>query len=378
MTSPNEITLRGMTWDHPRGHLPLDACSAEWKLRTEVTVTWDRRSLQDFESYPVEELAQRYDLIIIDHPHVGQICVENCLLPLDDPRLAALAGASVGASYPSYFWQGRQWAVPVDAASQVQAWSADRASAPAATWEEVMALAREGRVALPLRAPHALMCLFTLVAQAGQPANVQGRPQLFEAQAACDAVERLRTLVRLVDPICLQQDPIDTFNAMAQPGSRVVCAPLIFGYVNYAWEGFRPVRLRFADIPTLPGRGPEGAVLGGTGLAISARTRHAREALEFALWAGDATTQAGTYAMAGGQPAHPAAWESAEVNAAAGDFYRATRKTLEGAWVRPRHNGYMPFQDAGSRRLLEGLQKDEPAEDIVAALNAMYQDSLSA
>lgn len=377
MNTKQKITLRGMTWDHPRGWLPLEACSAEWQRRTGVTVTWDRRSLQDFESYPVEELARRYDLIIIDHPHVGQIFEENCLLPLDDPRLQALAGASVGASYPSYFWKGRQWAVPVDAAAQVQAWAGDRIAGPAASWDEVMELARDGRVTLPLRAPHALMCLFTLVAQMGQPANVDGQ-QLFAADVACDAVERLRTLMQLVDPVCQQQDPIAAFDDMAQPGSRVACAPLIFGYVNYAWEGFRPVRLRFADIPSFPGRGPEGSVLGGTGMAVSARTAHPREALDFALWSAEPATQAGVYAMAGGQPAHPAAWESGEVNAKAGDFYRATRKTLEGAWVRPRHNGYMPFQDAGSRRLLEGLQQGESAASIVAALNKMYAESLAA
>lgn len=376
MNTKQDITLRGMTWDHPRGWLPLEACAAEWQRRTGVTVTWDRRSLQDFESYPVEELARRYDLIIIDHPHVGQICKENCLLPLDDPRLQTLADASVGASYPSYFWEGRQWAVPVDAASQVQAWCSDRIAAPAADWDEVMALAREGRVTLPLRAPHALMCLFTLVAQMGQPANVQG-PQLFATEVGCEAVERLRTLMRLVDPVCQEQDPIAAFDEMANPASRVACAPLIFGYVNYAWEGFRPVRLRFADIPSFPGHGPRGAVLGGTGMAISARTAHAREALEFALWSAEPATQAGVYAMAGGQPAHPAAWESTEVNAKAGDFYRATRKTLEGAWVRPRHDGYMPFQDAGSRRLLEGLQKGESAPAITAALNTLHAQSLT-
>ena len=172
--------------------------------------------------------------------------------------------------------------MPVDAASQVQAWCSDRIAAPVTAWDDVMALAREGRVTLPLRAPHALMCLFTLVAQMGQPANGDG-PQLFATEVACDAVERLRTLMRLVDPVCQQQDPIAAFDDMAQPGSRVACAPLIFGYVNYAWEGFRPVRLQFADIPSFPGRGPQGAVLGGTGLAISARTQHPREALEFAL-----------------------------------------------------------------------------------------------
>ena len=72
-----------MTWSHPRGYDPMVACSALWKEKTGVEIMWDKRSLQDFESFPVEELARAYDLIVIDHPHVGQITAEGCLAPLD-------------------------------------------------------------------------------------------------------------------------------------------------------------------------------------------------------------------------------------------------------------------------------------------------------
>ena len=65
------IRLKGMTWDHPRGYDPLAACSALWAERTGVEIAWDRRSLQDFESFPVEELARAYEPLIIDPPHVG-------------------------------------------------------------------------------------------------------------------------------------------------------------------------------------------------------------------------------------------------------------------------------------------------------------------
>ncbi|MEP2741654.1 MAG: carbohydrate ABC transporter substrate-binding protein, partial [Bauldia litoralis] len=118
-----------MTWSHPRGYDPMVACSAIWKEKTGVDIAWDKRSLQDFESFPVDELAARYDLVVIDHPHVGQITDENCLIPLDTPHrdadLAALGAASVGGSFESYRWDGHLWALPIDAAAQVQAWRAD-------------------------------------------------------------------------------------------------------------------------------------------------------------------------------------------------------------------------------------------------------------
>ena len=131
MRKDRAILLRGMTWDHPRGYGPLAACSAAWLGRTGARIEWERRSLQDFESFPVAELAARYDLIVIDHPHVGQVTREGCLIPLDavldadDP-----APAAVGASLSSYRWEGLLWALPIDAAAQVQAWRPDRLSAP--------------------------------------------------------------------------------------------------------------------------------------------------------------------------------------------------------------------------------------------------------
>jgi multiple sugar transport system substrate-binding protein len=79
------------------------ACSALWREAAGVAIARDKRSLQDFESFPVEELARAYDLIVVDHPHVGQITAEGCLEPLDIPEraaeLAALAAGSVGRSF---------------------------------------------------------------------------------------------------------------------------------------------------------------------------------------------------------------------------------------------------------------------------------------
>lgn len=371
------LTLKGMTWDHPRGHDPLAACSALWRERTGVDIAWDRRSLQDFESFPVDELARQYDLIVIDHPHVGQVTREGCLLPFDESRLAAIGRGTVGRSFASYHWAGRQWALPIDAATQVQAWRPDRLDRAPADWTRVLDLARAGRVALPLRAPHSLMSLYTLCAQRGAPGRVDG-PDLFDVEVAAEAIGRLRELMALIDPRCLDMDPIAVFEAMATPDSPIDCVPLIYGYVNYAWAGFRPVRLAFADMPDVDGHGPVGSALGGTGIAVSARTAHPAAAFDFAVWVAGAEAQRGPFAAAGGQPGHAAAWEDDAVNAAAGDFYRATRATLDGAWVRPRHDGYMPFQHAASICLNDALRAGRPARDTVFEINAMFRESLHA
>ena len=219
------------------------------------------------------------------------------------------------------------------------------------------------------------MCLYTLSAQLGAPGRVEG-PDLFDLEPAAEAISLLQALVPQLDAACFEQDPIAVFERMAQPASSIDCVPLIYGYVSYACEGFRPARIAFADMPDLKGRGPVGSALGGTGIAVSARSAHPREALAFALWVAGAQAQAGPYAAAGGQPGHAAAWEDPAVNAATHDFYRATRRTLEGAWVRPRHDGYMPFQEAASQRLLSGLRDGEAARTIVADVNALFRASL--
>lgn len=371
-------TLKGMTWDHPRGYDPMVACSAIWAERTGVRIEWEKRSLQDFESYPVEDLARAYDLIVIDHPHVGQITREDCLAPLDTPDraddLAALARGSVGPSFASYTWQGRQWGFPIDAATQVLAWRPDLQERAPTTWAEVIALAREARVLLPLRPPHSLMCVFSLAGNLGTPCAVTG-DSIIDADAGAKVWGMLRELADLVDPICFRADPIAIFEEMAKPKSTVACVPLIYCYANYAMPGFRPHLIRFADMPVAGDHGPVGSALGGTGIAVSAFAAHRQAAIDFAYWVAGPEAQTGTYAGSGGQPGLAAAWEDDRVNADASDTYRATRATYEGSWLRPRHDGYMAFQQAASQRVTDGLMAREDAGQVIADLNRLFRES---
>lgn len=371
------IRLRGMTWDHPRGYDPLVACSALYKERNGVEITWEKRSLQDFESFPVEELAQRYDLIVIDHPHAGQVAREGCLHPLDQAGFAAerrsMLASSVGLSYHSYVFDGRLWALPLDAATQVQAWRPDLLDSAPEAWGEVLALARAGKVVLPLRAPHSLMCVMTLAANLGwQPG---GAGEDFMPQAIGKAViEQLAELAGHLDKRCFSLDPIAALDLMAD-SDDLACCPLVYGYVSYAHAGFRRRRLAFADIPCLGSSGPLGSVLGGTGLAVSAKSGQRDAALDFAYWVTSDAVQRGPYAAAGGQPGHGAAWLDPAVDHAANGFYSRTRATLEGAMLRPRHDGYMAFQDEAARVISEGLLAKAPAGGIVDDVNRVARDT---
>ena len=346
------IALRGMTWSDPRGYEPVLAVSAAFAEHNPgVRLDWDRRSLQDFESFPLDLLAATYDLMVIDHPHVGQAAAEGCLVRLDEAlppaRLAAVAADGVGPSFASYRWQGHVWALPIDASAPVQAIRPDLVDAPATRWEEVVRHAAAGRVLWPLRSPHALTAFFSLAANRGTPCAAEPGPRLIARDAGRAVLDALLRVTRRLDPVCWDLDPIAGLDLLASEADRFALIPLVYGYRNYMTPGYRRQLVRFADMPCVGEAGPVGSCLGGTGIAVSARSRHAVLACRFAAFCADAAIQRTLYAANGGQPASAAAWDDEAVDAAAGGFYRAVRRTLDGAWLRPRRPGLHDFPARG-------------------------------
>ena len=70
----------GLTWDHPRGFRALEAAAA---ADAAISLRWERQSLEGFEAHPIADLAERYDLIVLDHPHLGDAVAAGCLVPLE-------------------------------------------------------------------------------------------------------------------------------------------------------------------------------------------------------------------------------------------------------------------------------------------------------
>ncbi|MDP3209605.1 MAG: hypothetical protein Q8M65_10685, partial [Rhodoglobus sp.] len=161
-----KMELLGLTWDHPRGIDPLRAVSEEYERANGTRVRWEARPLWSFEDTPLTELSERYDILAIDHPSIGDAVKAGAIVPLDAylsaEQLADRAGDSAGASYLSYSWQGQQWALGVDAACMVTAFlsgEVDEADIPA-HWSDIAGFsARVGResVLLPANPTH-LLC----------------------------------------------------------------------------------------------------------------------------------------------------------------------------------------------------------------------------
>ena len=88
------VRLSGLTWDHPRGYRVLDALAGT--LEPDVSVHWQRQSLEGFESRPLRTLADDFDLLVVDHPGLGEAVRDGALLPLDEVFGAAGTGGLAG------------------------------------------------------------------------------------------------------------------------------------------------------------------------------------------------------------------------------------------------------------------------------------------
>jgi len=351
-----------------------------------VRIVWETRSLQAFADEPVERLAERYDLLVIDHPFVGFAAASGCLLPLDEllgpAFLADQRANSVGPSHDSYGYGGHQWALGTDAAGHVTAYRPDLVEIIGGlphTWDDVLRVASErsgqptAQVAIPLIPVDALMSFCSICAAHGdKPFAMPDR--VVDRSVGRHALDVLRVLRDAAHPESLHRNPPRTLDLMGTT-DEVAYVPLLFGYSNYARPGFRPALIRFGPVPTTAGNSPRGGILGGAGLAVAGGTKYPDAASDYAAYVASADVQRTVYFASGGQPGHRAAWLDDAVNAAASDFFRDTLATLDAAYLRPRYEGYMDVQERAGGLIHQWLTEGGLSDPLLDTLDALYRQS---
>ena len=354
------------------------------ELNHDVTVTWQVRSLQEFADFPIEKLAERFDLLVIDHPFSGYAASHATLLPLDEWLPSAFlddqAEHSVGASHHSYFYGGHQWALAIDAATPISAWRLDllqKANAqPPRTWRELIALAKRGLVALPAIPIDSLMHFYMLCGALGD--DPFSTPHRFIAEGiAAEALRMLRELVLLCHPLCLDRNPIATWELLAASQTVAYC-PFAYGYSNYSRQGYAPFVLEAGGLVSLDNGTPCRSTLGGTGLAISARCRHKEIAAAYARFVASPECQMSLYFDVGGQPGYRQAWQNPELNRRANNFFSNTLPTLDASFLRPRFDGYLKFQEEAGLLVHEYLKKGTAEKIVVSSLEKLAAHASSA
>ena len=380
-TSSAPVTLRGMTWDHPRAIDGLHASAALLLDRHNVEVDWVSRSLLAFGDQHVADFAGDFDLMVIDHPHVPDAVEGGALLALDETlgleALAVLRRESVGRSHETYNYRGSQWALALDAAAQVSAFRPDLLDGTPPYWADVLRLARQSRVIWPHKPVDAFSTFATLLAQRGAP--LAGPHGFIDREVTAEVLDLMVELAAHVPDWCADANPIDAAEALSTSNDWSLAAAL-FGYTNYSRVGFRPHLLSYDDIPSFDGWAG-GSTLGGAGIAVSASTPHPQLSVAVAATLAGAEVQSGPYGLGGGQPGNLRAWRSDQLNGVTANFFRATLRTLERAWVRPAVLGWPGLQLELSHILHDGLVArsfDQTAIDRIEALPSRFLDGVPA
>lgn len=372
------VTYRGLTWNHPRGFRALDESARRWSTKS-LQVNWDRQSLEQFESRPITEICSRYDLVVLDHPHVGEAAAAGCLLPLEDwcgpEEIDGLREDAIGNVWQSYFYQGKHWALPLDAATQVLAYRADLIPQeyPLTSWSDVSSLSQKTTVVLSLAGPHALLTFFSICAAFGEPPFSRDVNLIVSRKTGEKVLELMSNLFARGGAGARPMNPVEILEEMATSDSIVLC-PLVYGYVNYAAvQGAARKPVIFRNAPRMEDIGIPGSTLGGTGIAVSSRAQLAPELKSYLLWLVNKDTQRTFIPNWDGQPSSRYAWLDREINERWGGFYLNTAETVERALVRPRFPGYIAFQAEASAVLRAGLQERLPASRLLNRLLQSFE-----
>ncbi|TCR63133.1 ABC transporter substrate-binding protein [Bosea sp. BK604] len=381
-------TIRGISWDHPRGFDCLAAnVPAFQAANPDIEVVWERRSLKQFGEQPIDALAERYDLIVADHPFVGHGAASGCLIDvtpiIGKDAVDAMLQDSVGKSSVSYHWNGGVYGLPTDAASQVASYRPDimaalKHEAPQ-SFGETIALAKAARaagksIATPACPTDAMSLILSFTANLGQPLGAEPG-QFWERRALEEAFAYVEELVAASHPSSPDWNPIQGYNAMSST-DEIAYISYAFGYSNYSRKGVaRPIL--FTNVAG-PGSDPRaGALLGGAGCAVTSSARDFEAIGRYLRFVHDPAHQRGAYFDAGGQPGSRSAWLDERVNAEANNFFRNTLETLDKSFLRPRFDGFVPFFEEGGEIINARLRGAFSREAAIDKLSAHYEHILA-
>ena len=376
------IVLNGITWGHSRGITPLLAVSQRYsELHPGVEIKWQKRTLQEFADFPIEVLTRDYDLLIIDHPWVGRAAATNCVLPLNEflPKdyLDDQLNNSVGNSHLSYNYDNKQWELAIDAATPAASFRNDLLERNhirlPQRWEEVIDLARKGKVALPAVPIDILMNFYTFcVAHGKEP--FQNDDEITDGDTGMLAIQSMKELYPLIDKNMFGYNPIAVAEIMSATDDYWYC-PFAYCYSNYSRNGFSQNLLNYTDVVSFNGHKLRTTV-GGTGLAVSAFSKHKKTAIDFAAMIVSGECQRTLYVENGGQPGHRSAWLAEDANRLTHDFFKSVLPVMQDAYTRPRYNGYLYFQDQAGIPLQKCLMENGNAAATLTEMNKIYRQSL--
>ncbi|SDJ08848.1 multiple sugar transport system substrate-binding protein [Pedobacter sp. ok626] len=380
----DKINLKGITWNHSRGFVPMVATAQRFsELNPSVEITWEKRSLQQFADFSIQELAQRFDLLVIDHPWAGFAAKTQSILPLDTYLTKAYLDDqrvnTVGHSFESYSYDGHQWALPIDAATPVASSRPDLLKKHGfelpASFSDLLKLADKGLVAFAGIPIDVLMNFYTFCCSLGED-PCQQEDLIVSRYTGVKALQMYRELASKIHPDNFKRNPIQVYEAMTLSDDIAYC-PFAYGYSNYSRNGYARKPLHFHDMISLDGETNLRSTLGGTGLAVSSGSKNIEMAVKYAAYVASPACQQTVFFDNGGQPGYLSAWTAADVNAKSSNFFANTLPALQRAFLRPRYHGHMFFQDHAGDIVRDYLMNGGSELLVLEQMNKLYVESRS-
>jgi multiple sugar transport system substrate-binding protein len=379
------LILKGLAWEHPRSYAPLEASVGHFEKQfPKITIAWERRSLFEFGEGSIVETAASYDLVLFDHPFVGEIAKTGAFLDfkqyLTEMDVAHFEQDSLGPSFVSYLYGPHLFALPIDAAAQVSLYRPDlfergELYLPRRI-DDISRFTQQAsdkglKIVTPLKQIDALCLLFTLSATLGSP--VRSGEKFMEPQVFGECAAILKALDRISVPGSTKRNPIEAYEIM-KASTDVAYCPFSFGYSNYARNGEVPLVLA-SDCPIDPGSSRRASCIGGVGIGVSNCSQNKVVAVGYAksLCAGE--YQRSQYVANGGQPASRSAWTDRRVNQISNGFFENTLATLETAYLRPRFAGFMKFAREAGAILVAMIEGDVAIKQAINRLSDEYESA---
>ena len=196
---------------------------------------------QAFADRPIEEMTDDYDLIVIDYPHVGEVAAKGLLQNLDiskyNNEIELLKQQSVGSSHDSYFINGKQWALAIDAASQVACYRKDLFSDLPENWKALIDLSKQRVVLWPLKPVHAISSFYSIYNNITDHIKPDNR-EFINIKYGVDTLQMMKAVSDELDSNCLEMDPIQVSELMSSQNDFHYC-PYIYGFSNYSRKNYR-------------------------------------------------------------------------------------------------------------------------------------------
>ena len=394
------ITLRGRTWPSKRGYGGLAASAEAYtRLSPDVRVEWEQ---VDFEELFYDSRRQfvsgdpDFDLMMLDHPWVGELAVNGWIVDMDDlltaEQLRDLEEDADRSSLEAYRYEGRLWSLPVDAACQILAFRPDLVGAATdqlpGDWDSFLTLGKSlheppQRCAFTNQfgGPNHFLTLLGIAAALGDaPYTEPSRGIVRDAGASgLDILRRVWELSIESHVESLDMLAHRTFPLMMAEDRAAMC-PGVFAYItHYGGGGER--QLGIADMPVMPETGKHTSLLGGMGLAIASASPHRDAAWEYATFVMSREVQGGAFVENGGQPGRVSALTTGYADDECAGFGPVLADALDGCYIRPTPPGWHRAERAGgdvvSRFLAGEVAVQETLADLDRVVSAILESGTS-